>query len=310
VIPFVEDQHRRRPWHPAHTALTAADTMGGMASAAYRMVATDLDGTVVRSDGTISARTRSALGAADAAGAVIVLVTGRPPRWLVGIADQTGHRGMAICANGALVYDLATDAVVGSHPLPVETLRHLVDVLRSAIPGIAFAVERADAGFLHEPAYHPRWDSDQKIIQAEIDALLAEPAAKLLARHTSYDADDLLAAARVAVGDEAVATLTHSSRDGLLEISAAGVSKASALADLAGSHGIPASEVIAFGDMPNDLPMLAWAGHSVAVANAHPEVLEAADEVTARNDDDGVARVLEREFGRGGETSARAAGLS
>jgi hydroxymethylpyrimidine pyrophosphatase-like HAD family hydrolase len=251
VVPFVEDQHRRRPWHPAHTALTPADTMGGMASAAYRMVATDLDGTVVRSDGTISARTRSALGAADAAGAVIVLVTGRPPRWLEGIAD-------------------------------------------------AFAVERADAGFLHEAAYHPRWDSDQQIIQAEIDSLLAEPAAKMLARHGSFDADDLLAAARAAVGDEAVATLTHSSRDGLLEISAAGVSKASALADLAAQHGISAAEVIAFGDMPNDLPMLAWAGHSVAVANAHPEVLEAADEVTARNDDDGVARVLEREFGRGG----------
>jgi Cof subfamily protein (haloacid dehalogenase superfamily) len=300
VVPFVEDQHRRRPWHPAHTALTAADTMGGMASAAYRMVATDLDGTVVRSDGTISARTRAALGTADEAGAVIVLVTGRPPRWLHGIADQTGHRGLAICANGAVLFDLTTEAVVGSHPLPIETLRHLVDVLRDAIPGIAFAVERVDDGFHHEPSYHPRWDSDQTAVLSEIDTLLAAPASKLLARHGSFNADDLLAAARAAVGDEAVATLTHSSRDGLLEISAAGVSKASALADLAAERGISASEVLAFGDMPNDLPMLAWAGHSVAVANAHHEVLEAADEVTSRNDDDGVARVLEREFGRGG----------
>jgi hypothetical protein len=222
---------------------------------------------------------------------------------LEGIADQTGHHGLAICANGAVVFDLTSESVVGSHPLPVATLQHLVEVLRSAIPGIAFAVERVDSGFLHEAAYHPRWDSDQEIIRAEIEALLAEPAAKLLARHGSFNADDLLAAARDAVGDEAVATLTHSSRDGLLEISAAGVSKASALADLAAEHGISASEVLAFGDMPNDLPMLAWAGHSVAVANAHPEVLEAADEVTARNDDDGVARVLEREFGRGGASS-------
>jgi Cof subfamily protein (haloacid dehalogenase superfamily) len=271
--------------------------MGGMASAAYRMVATDLDGTVVRSDGTISARTRAALRTADGAGAVIVLVTGRPPRWLSGIAEQTGHRGLAICANGALLFDLATEMVIGAHPLPVETLQHLVEVLREAIPGIAFAVERVDDGFHHEPAYHPRWDSDQSLITAEIDSLLEVPASKLLARHGSFDADDLLAAARAAVGDETVATLTHSSADGLLEISAAGVSKASALADYAAEHGIAAAEVIAFGDMPNDLPMLAWAGHSVAVANAHPEVLEAADEVTASNDDDGVARVLEREFG-------------
>jgi Cof subfamily protein (haloacid dehalogenase superfamily) len=269
-----------------------------MASAAYRMVATDLDGTVVRSDGTISARTRDALGTADSAGAVIVLVTGRPPRWLNGIAEQTGHRGLAICANGALLFDLHTETVVGAHPLPVETLQHLVEVLREAIPGIAFAVERIDDGFHHEPAYHPRWDSDQSLITAEIDSLLEVPASKLLARHGSFDADDLLALARDAVGDETVATLTHSSADGLLEISAAGVSKASALADYAAEHGIAASEVIAFGDMPNDLPMLAWAGHSVAVANAHPEVLEAADEVTVSNDDDGVARVLEREFGR------------
>jgi Cof subfamily protein (haloacid dehalogenase superfamily) len=275
--------------------------MAGMAAAAYRMVATDLDGTVIRSDGTISARTRAALGTADGAGAVILLVTGRPPRWLRGIAEQTGHRGLAICANGALVFDLATETVIGSHPLPVETLQHLVEVLREAIPGIAFAVERVDDGFHHEPAYHPRWDSDQSLITAEIDSLLEVPASKLLARHNSFGADDLLAAARVAVGDETVATLTHSSVDGLLEISAAGVSKASALTDYAAEHGIAASEVIAFGDMPNDLPMLAWAGHSVAVANAHPEVLEAADEVTASNDDDGVAAVLEREFGRPGD---------
>jgi len=72
------------------------------------------------------------------------------------------------------------------------------------------------------------------------------------------------------------------------------VTKASGLAALAAEHGVEPGEVVAFGDMPNDLPMLAWAGHAVAVANAHPEVLAAADEVTAGNDADGVALVLER----------------
>jgi hypothetical protein len=71
-------------------------------------------------------------------------------------------------------------------------------------------------------------------------------------------------------------------------------------------RGIASDDVVAFGDMPNDLPMLRWAGHGVAVANAHPDLLTAADEVTASNDDAGVARVLERLFGAQAQRSAAA----
>jgi Cof subfamily protein (haloacid dehalogenase superfamily) len=262
---------------------------------APRVVATDLDGTIVRSDGTISGRTRSALTAAEAAGAMVVIVTGRPPRWLHGIGEETGHHGLAICANGALVYDLHSELVVESHPLQVADARRLVDELRAAIPGLAFGVESVEVGFAHEPAYQPRWTTDANTVVAEIETLLSEPVAKLLGRHEGLGSDELLARARDAVGDQ-LATLTHSSRDGLLEISAAGISKASTLESVCAARGYGATDAIAFGDMPNDLPMLAWAGHSVAVANAHPEVLSAADEVTASNDDDGVAQVLERWF--------------
>ena len=260
-----------------------------------RVVATDLDGTIVRSDGAISDRTRSALSAAEADGALVVLVTGRPPRWLHGVADATGHRGIAVCANGALVYDLHREEVVASFPLSVEIARYVVDSLRDAIPGIGFAVETVTDGFGHEPAYRPRWSTDGAHV-AEVDELLSAPLAKLLARHEELDSDSLLAAAREVVGAE-IATMTHSSRDGLLEISAAGISKATTLAELCAEHERGSVDAIAFGDMPNDLPMLAWAGHSVAVANAHPEVLAAVDEVTDSNDDDGVAVVLERLFG-------------
>ena len=259
------------------------------------VVATDLDGTIVRSDGSISARTRAALEAAEAADALVVLVTGRPPRWLHGIAEATGHRGLSICANGALVYDLHTERVVASYPLSVEVARDVVASLRSAIPGIGFAVETLDDGFGHEPAYRPRWTADGAQIAA-LDDLLCGPLAKLLARSEELDSDALLAAAREVI-DADVATMTHSSRDGLLEISAAGVSKATTLAALCEQAGRWAGDVVAFGDMPNDLPMLAWAAHSVAVANAHPDVLAAVDEVTASNNDDGVAMVLERFFG-------------
>jgi Cof subfamily protein (haloacid dehalogenase superfamily) len=259
-----------------------------------RVVATDLDGTVVRSDGSISARTRAALAAAEAAGAMVVIVTGRPPRWLAGIAEATGHHGLAICANGALVYDLRAERVVESHLLEVEAAVRLVAELRAAIPGLGFAVETA-GGFAHEPGYVPRWTTEPDTVVAPIDSLLSEPLAKLLGRHENLGSDELLARARAAVGEE-LATLTHSSRDGLLEISAAGISKATTLASVCERHGFAAADVVAFGDMPNDLPMLAWAGRSVAVANAHPEVLVAVDEVTASNDDEGVALVLERWF--------------
>ena len=260
-----------------------------------RVVATDLDGTIVRSDGTISARTRERLQAAEQAGAMVVIVTGRPARWLDGIAEQTGHRGLAICANGAIVFDLHTETIVSSYPMTTATARDIVDKLRADIPDLSFAVESVGIGFGHEPTYRPRWSTDEQTVVAELEALLSEPVAKLLARHEGLTADELLRRARDVVGT-GLASLTHSSRDGLLEISAAGVTKASTLRAVCAERGYRAEEAVAFGDMPNDLPMLAWAGHSVAVGNAHPEVLAAVDEITARHDDDGVAQVLERLF--------------
>jgi Cof subfamily protein (haloacid dehalogenase superfamily) len=255
------------------------------------VVATDLDGTIVRSDGTISDRTRRALALAEDAGALVVFVTGRPPRWLAPIADATGHRGLAVCANGALVYDLHTEQVVKEHPLAPAQALELVNALRESLPGVTFAVERG-TGFGHEPAYRPRWQVPQGTVVADVEALVSRPVAKLLARHEHLDADTLLARAREVVATS-LATLTHSSREGLLEVSAAGISKASTLEALVAGHGYAAADVVAFGDMPNDLPLLAWAGRGIAVANAHPEVLAAVEEVTASNDEDGVAQVLE-----------------
>lgn len=255
-----------------------------------RVVATDLDGTIVRSDGSISERTRRALAAAEDAGAMVVFVTGRPPRWMRPIAEAAGHRGLAVCANGAFVYDLHAEQVVEEFLLQPSVAASLVQVLREALPEVAFAVERASE-FGHEPAYRSRWPVPDGALVADVEALLSAPVAKLLVRHESMAPDTLLARAREA--SAGLATLTHSSRDGLLEISAAGITKATTLERVVAEHGYGAPDVIAFGDMPNDLPLLAWAGRAIAVANAHPEVLDAVDEVTASNDDDGVALVLE-----------------
>jgi HAD superfamily hydrolase (TIGR01484 family) len=259
---------------------------------AIRLVATDLDGTIVRSDGTISARTADALRAAEERGLAVVLVTGRPPRWMAEVAEATGHTGVAICANGALLYDLHTETIVREQLLDPEQLRLIATRLREAVPGLLFAVEYG-MDFAHEPGYEHGWEIGVPEVRiGPPDTILDRPAAKLLARHPTLHPDELLALAVRLLGG--AATVTHSSTRALLEISAYGVTKASALATLAETAGIAPDEVIAFGDMPNDLAMLAWAGHSVAVANAHPDVLASADEVTASNDADGVALVVER----------------
>ena len=267
-----------------------------MGTSRARLVATDLDGTIVRSDGTVSARTVAALAAVERSGGEFVLVTGRPPRWMRPIAEAVGHRGVALCANGAMVYDLREERVVSARMIDAATLATAVDRLRAVLPGAGFGVEYAE-GMVAEHAYDlSGWDAVDTI-RCRVDAtgLVARPCAKLLVRDRELAADDLLAVVRGAL--DGLLTPTHSNGTRLVEISALGVDKATGLAAFCGERGIGPGEVIAFGDMPNDLPMLAWAGTAYAVANAHPEVLAAVARHTTAADDDGVARVLERTFG-------------
>lgn len=260
-----------------------------------RVIATDLDGTIVRTDGTISPRTRAALERAQAAGVLVIVATGRPPRWLAGIAEGTAQSGLAICANGALVVDLDSGAIVDSTAIEPAVVETVIRTLRAEIDGVGFAAEAIDGTFIHEPAYRPAWAPESFVLVDDLLLVETAPIAKLLARHTGISSDEMLAAARRAL-PEGLAAPTHSSIDGLLEINGYGITKASTLSRFTADRGFSAADVIAFGDMPNDVEMLRWAGHSVAVANAHAEVLAVVDEVTASNDDDGVAQVLERWF--------------
>jgi hydroxymethylpyrimidine pyrophosphatase-like HAD family hydrolase len=187
-----------------------------------------------------------------------------------------------------------TESALEEFPLEPEIAKEVVSLLQAELPGGAWAVERT-TGFAHEPAYRSRWPVPGDAVVDAVESLVLEPSLKLMLRNDGMTADALLQRARELVGD--LAELSYSSAgDSLLEIAAAGVSKASALARVCAERAIDRTDVVAFGDMPNDLPMLAWAGHAVAVANAHRDVLAAADEVTADNDDAGVARVLERLF--------------
>ena len=256
------------------------------------LVATDLDGTIIRGDGTISKRTVAAFARVEQAGARFVLVTGRPPRMMRPIAEAFGHRGTAICANGALAYDLRTETAEALHVIQPPALAAAARALRAAVPGIGIAVEYPD-GHAADMVYQAlNWDVNSSIPRVDDATLFARPASKLLGRHFGYTCDDLLALALPAL--DGLVSVTHSNSKGLVEAAALGVTKASVVEELATSLGIARESVIAFGDMPNDLPLLAWAGTSYAVANAHPDVLAAATRIIASNDEDGVAQVLER----------------
>jgi len=255
------------------------------------LIACDLDGTLVRHDGTVSPRTVAAFVALEQAGIPFVFVTGRPPRLMGQIADAFALHGLAICSNGAYDYDLRARAVVAEYAIDPMTLQKVARGLREAIDGIGLAVEYADS-LAADPVYEP-WDWDRDITVQRLDEaeLWSRPAPKLVGRHRSLSADELLALAQPAVGD--LVTVYHSNGLRLVEAVAPGVSKADGLARHAARLGVAAEHVTAFGDMPNDLSMFGWAGHSYAVANAHPSVIAAADGVIGSVEEDGVAVFLE-----------------
>jgi Cof subfamily protein (haloacid dehalogenase superfamily) len=264
-----------------------------------RLIASDLDGTLLRSDRTVSSRVRLALASARAQGIVVALATARPPVTTKAFADAAGLGGIAICSNGAMIYDLDADLVVRRSDLLVESARVLISSLRAALPGVCFAFVQG-TGFACEPAYAAMARAEDHGRQLDTlqlgDAvdLLEHPATKIIVRHADRSPDELLEiVTRLAVdGLDA----THSNAP-FVEVFAKGVSKAQGLAALCASLDIASDEVIAFGDAPNDLAMLRWAGRGIAVANAHPAVLEAVNEVTAANDEDGVAQVIESVLG-------------
>ncbi|WP_020390584.1 Cof-type HAD-IIB family hydrolase [Kribbella catacumbae] len=258
-----------------------------------RLVATDLDGTLVHSDRSISPRTKAAVLAVQETGAQFVMVTARPPRWMHDLADLVGAHGVAIVANGAILYDVVQRQAIRTALIDPQVALEVAQAIRDEVPDVEFAIERADR-YGQEPRYLNRWPTPDDTLIAELAELLSEPAAKLLVRHPSWHSDDLLARINPLVGLRV--TASHSGGSSLVEISASGVSKAAMLADFAAELGITADQSIAFGDSLNDLPMLAWAGTSYGMANGHADVLAMADVVCPSNDEDGVATVLEELF--------------
>jgi len=256
-----------------------------------RLVATDLDGTLLRSDGTVSERTVRVWNALPDIGIETVIVTARPPRWLHQLEHVVGPRGIALCGNGAFVYEVAARRVLADHVFESRVLLEIVEDLRAAIPGIALAAERSDGPYLEHHWPDPHGDADDDGARRGSGADIAEGrVGKLLGLAGHVPLEQFLASVEAVVADRG--HLHYSGAHGLAEINPLGVTKATALADWCGRLGIDAADVWAFGDMPNDLPMLQWAGQGWAVANGHPDVLVTADAIAPSNDEDGVATSL------------------
>jgi Cof subfamily protein (haloacid dehalogenase superfamily) len=261
-----------------------------------RLLASDIDGTLLGSDERPSPRTLAALRAAEEAGWVVVLATGRPPRYVDPAVEALAVHGFAVCNNGATVYDPVERRIVREVELSRAVALEVVDRLRGIEPGLIFA---ADWGFelAAEQAWldHIHWPVPSDIHIGPAEEFLTGAVAKLFAFHPAIDSDELAHRTRGLLHD--LAEVTSSSGSGVIEICARGVTKGSALARVAADLGIGPEDVVAFGDMPNDTEMLQWAGLGVAMGNAHAAVKAAADEVTATNDEDGVALVVERLLG-------------
>ncbi|MFE2967256.1 HAD family hydrolase [Streptomyces sp. NPDC059340] len=269
---------------------------GPTGSFPYKLVATDLDGTLLRSDETVSERTREALAAVTAAGAAHIVVTGRAVPWTRHILDDLGYEGLAVCGQGAQVYDAGEHRLLTSVTLDRQLAGLALAKIEAEVGPLLLAASRdgLDGEVLVGPGYRRQDGSLPVVPIRDATDLWSAPLNKVYVQHPTLSDDELAAvAARVAGGLVGV-TMAGA---GIVELLPLGLSKATGLSLAARRLGVKAANTIAFGDMPNDIPMFAWAAHSVAMANAHDELKAVADEVTSSNEEDGIAVVLERLLG-------------
>lgn len=223
-----------------------------------------------------------------------VFATGRPIRWLDPILALEGLHPLVIASNGAMLYDVDADEIRERSVIDPEVAAAVTAELREVIPQVVFGVEQGRR-FGREAGYALPVGADEAAFTGPLEELLgAGEAVKLLVKHEAMSCEELAEAAASVVGDRL--TITHSSDPGvgLLEVSAPGVSKASLLADYCGRLGIDATDVAAFGDQPNDLAMLAWAGHPHVMAESHPLLHRLGAASGGTNADSGVGRTLLR----------------
>ena len=262
----------------------------------YKLVATDLDGTLLRDDGTVSERTRNALAAAAATGAAHIIVTGRAVPWTRHILDDLGYDGLAVCGQGAQVYHAGERRLLTSLTLDRQLAGIALSKIEAEVGPLALAASRdgLDGEVLVGPGYRVQEGPLPAVFVNDPAEMWTAPLNKVYIQHPELDDDALAGAARAVVGGLVDVVMAG---PGVVEILPLGLSKATGLSLAARRLGVTADDTLAFGDMPNDIPMFGWARHGVAMANAHDALKAVAQEITASNEQDGIALVLERLFG-------------
>jgi HAD superfamily hydrolase (TIGR01484 family) len=233
-----------------------------------------------------------AVQAIDDAGICVVLATARPPRFLGEIVEALACHPIVVCSNGAFVWDSVTNSVQADNLISTEVAAESIRRVREVLADAVFSVEIGIDGYGCEPHYVSEWPRPAEAQVAPIEDLVIEPVAKLSIRHGQGNPWATLDHVQRSLGD--LVEVTRSSPTAPIELLALGVSKASGIAFVAEQLGISPAEILAIGDMPNDLPMLYWAGQSAAPANAHEIVLKAVDVVLGDCDEDGVAILIEQ----------------
>lgn len=271
---------------------SAGDARGG----GIRLVALDLDGTLLTSRKTVTRRTHTMLRRVIEAGVHVVFATARPPRSVRTYYAALKLDTPQINYNGALIWDEAHRKVLHHTPLHQDRARQVIDFARRAYPELMVSVEILDKWYTDHYADMPEYATETAKhftpdFVGPIDAFLTVPVTKvMLLGHPNWIADlEKTIPARFG------RTIGHTRSDAhLLQILSPGVSKGLALAQVARQLGVARDEILAVGDAPNDADMLAYAGIAVATGNAWPVVKAAVKHVVPSNDEDGVAIALER----------------
>jgi Cof subfamily protein (haloacid dehalogenase superfamily) len=263
-----------------------------------RLVVCDLDGTFLDPAGQVSARNRGVLHTLERVGWPFAIATARPLRDTLPLVGDLAGPVVLICGNGSMTYDLATGETIDYRPISAASVREVLTALRAAHPGLRLGAEHGldlvlEHGFeLSVPL------TRQARRVATLESTVDDQGFGKLIVQLSGDARQYYESVRDSVRAGVEVTVSCAE---FCEITCAGVTKASAVAQLAARLGYTAEDTLTFGDMPNDLPMLTWSGTAVAMGNAHPSVLAACTHVTARNDEDGVAVFLNRLLATGRE---------
>lgn len=253
-----------------------------------KMLALDVDGTLVDFEDQMTERVRSTVRAARDAGLHVVISTGRSTPGVMDAVDMLGlDDGLAVASNGAVTFAYSPVEILSTVTFDA---RETVKLVLEHVPDAAVAVEEVGRGYRINKAF-PTGEINGEMIEQSIEDLVAEPVTRVIIRSPGRSAEDFTQLAE-RLGLNRISYFVGYTA--WLDLAPEGVSKASGLEAICARLGIGAADVLAVGDGLNDLEMLRWAGRGVAMGGSPPQVIEAADDVTGSVFDDGLAEEIER----------------